>query len=126
MTAPARSDAGAGSSRLPGRRVLPGLLAAVLLQASCTTLAARHPPPTVADQAIANRVYTALDADPVYFYRHVDVRVDQGVAALSGYVWSADALYRARDIARGIPGVTRVVTSDLELEREGLNSGHAR
>ena len=101
-------------------------VATLALNAGCAMFPARSPAETAADQALANRIYAALDADPVYFYRHVDVRFDRGVADLSGYVWSAEALYRAREIARSVPGVTRVVTSDLELEREGLDRGHGR
>jgi osmotically-inducible protein OsmY len=56
----------------------------------------------------------------------IDVRVDGGVADLSGYVWSADALYQARQIAAAVPGVTRVVTDRLDLERNGLGNGVAR
>ena len=36
-----------------------------------------------ADEATADRVYAALNADPLYYYRHVDVRVDDGVAQLN-------------------------------------------
>jgi len=79
-----------------------------------------------ADEALAGRVYVALNEDPAYFFRHVDVRVDDGVAYLSGYVWSSDALYRARRIARDVPGVRGVVTSNLELERNGFTFGPAR
>jgi BON domain len=75
------------------------------------------------DQLTADRVYAALNADPIYFFRHVDVEVDDGVADLSGYVWTTDAIYRARRIARTVPGVTRVVTSHLELEREARGPG---
>jgi osmotically-inducible protein OsmY len=52
--------------------------------------------------------------------------MDNGVATLSGYVWSTDAIYRARKIASEVPGVTRVVTSQLELERNGRNNGVTR
>ncbi len=79
------------------------------------------------DQVLANAVYSELNADPTYYFRHVEVRVDDGVAHLSGYVWSADAIYRARTIASNVPGVTGVVTSGLELERNGRdNAGVAR
>jgi osmotically-inducible protein OsmY len=71
-------------------------------------------------------VYVALNEDPTYFFRHVYVRVDDGVADLSGYVWSSDAIYRARRIARDVPGVRVVVTSHLELERNGITTGPAR
>jgi BON domain len=81
----------------------------------------------VTDEVLANAVYSDLNADTKYYFRHVDVRVDNGVAHLSGYVWSTDAIYRARTIARNVPGVTGVVTSQLELERNGRdNSSIAR
>jgi len=76
----------------------------------------------VTDEVLANAVYSDLNADTKYYFRHVDVRVDNGVAHLSGYVWSTDAIYRARTIARNVPGVTGVVTSQLELERNGRDS----
>jgi osmotically-inducible protein OsmY len=104
---------------------------AATLVASCATA-----PPKLAEQPaaesakydalVASSVYSALQADPIYYFRHVDVNVDDGVAHLSGYVWSADAVYRARTIASQTPGVTRVVSSGLELERNGRDTGPAR
>jgi osmotically-inducible protein OsmY len=96
------------------------------LVVSCATVPAPSSPETTADQALANRVYVALNDDPTYFFRHVDVRVDNGVANLSGYVWSTDAIYRARKIARTVPGINQVVTNNLELERQGRTNGIAR
>ena len=75
---------------------------------------------------MANYIYTQLNADPIYYFRHVDVKVDNGVAHLSGYVWSTDAIYQARRIAMNVPGVTGVRTNQLQLERNGQNSGPAR
>jgi osmotically-inducible protein OsmY len=100
------------------KRAAPALIIAALAAASCSTMPQTPTAQTVADRALAQRVYVALNADPVYFFRHVNVQADDGVAVLTGYVWSPDALYRAREIARGVPGVTRVVTSNLEKERE--------
>jgi hypothetical protein len=68
------------------------------------------------DEALAQAVRAGLDADPNHFYRHVDVRVDNGVATLSGFVNSSQAINRARRIASTVPGVTRVVTSNLTLQ----------
>jgi len=78
---------------------------------------------TLADEALASHIYQALNADPIYYFRHVDVKVDRGVAHLSGYVWSTDAIYRARKIAMNVPGVTGVRTNQLELERNGRGGG---
>jgi osmotically-inducible protein OsmY len=106
------------------------LTAAVTVTASCATQPPQPPQsglarvePGASDVAVANAVYRTLNDDPLYYFRHVDVWVDDdGVAHLSGYVWSTDAIYRARTLATRVPGVTGVVTSQLELERNGLNS----
>jgi BON domain len=78
------------------------------------------------DEILANTVYTELNASPTYYFRHVDVRVDNGVADLSGYVWSTDAIYAARKIASNVPGITGVRTNQLQLERNGRDTGPAR
>ena len=84
-----------------------------------------NPPPTgqpaqdaagTSDEALTKTIYSALNADPHHFFRHVTVRVDNGVATLSGFVHSSSSIFRARTIATGVPGVTRVVTSNLTLE----------
>jgi osmotically-inducible protein OsmY len=107
-----------------------GAISAVLVAAVLTGACSTTPPqPTVqgrADEALAANIYAALNADAVYFFRHVDVTVDDGVADLSGYVWSTDAIYRARTITRDVSGVRRVVTSHLELERNGFRNGPSR
>jgi osmotically-inducible protein OsmY len=117
----------------------PGLPLAVVAAALLGSCAAAPPRPSVrsptepvrvaqgaADEVLASTVYAELNADPIYYFRHVDVTVDHGVADLSGYVWSTDALYRARKIARSVPGVSRVVTARLELERQGFSGGRSR
>lgn len=111
----------------PVNQWTPATLSAVaMLAASCASTPPMSPAPTGAGEvAVANSVYAALGDDPNYFYRHVNVRVEDGVAALSGYVWSTEAIYHARQIAGSVPGVTRVVTSGLELEREGRANGTA-
>ena len=68
------------------------------------------------DEALTKAIYSALNADPNHFFRHVTVRVDKGVATLSGFVHSSSAIYRARTIASKVPGVTHVVTNNLQLE----------
>lgn len=102
------------------------VLPATLLAVACSTAPTRSATQTVSDDALAQSVYAALNADPVYFYRHVDVAIDDGVASLSGYVWCTEAIYRARQIAGGIPGIRRVATNNLELERQGSNNGRTR
>jgi osmotically-inducible protein OsmY len=104
----------------------PAVCAAAVLAVACSTMTPRSSAQRAADEGLAEGVYAALNADPVHFYRHVDVRVEDGVADLSGYVWSAEAIYRAREIALQVPGVRRVVTSQLELQRDGTRNGRTR
>jgi hypothetical protein len=112
------------------------LIAVATLTVSCASAPPKPTTPAAAqsmrsefgatDEVLANIVYSELNADPLYYFRHVDVQVDNGVAHLSGYVWSADAIYQARKIARNVPGVTGVSTSQLQLERNGRDTGPAR
>jgi hypothetical protein len=113
-----------------GARVV--LLAGAALLAACATSPPKSTEQTArveqgaTDEVLAGAVVSALNADPVYYYRHVDVSVDNGVAELSGFVWGADAIYRARQIASTVPGITAVRTSQLQLERNGRDTGPAR
>lgn len=108
------------------------LIAASAFGAGCATTPPQGAPSTLdqaragqegTDDILAREIYSALKAEPMYYFCHVDVRVDNGVANLSGYVWDTDELYRARTIASRTPGVTRVVTNQLELERNGRSGG---
>jgi hypothetical protein len=115
------------------RRWTAVVIAVSTLTVSCSAAPPRPSVPTstqsmrsefgATDEVLANIVYSELNADPIYYFRHVDVQVDNGVAHLSGYVWSTDAIYRARKIASQTPGVTGVVTNQLELERNGRSGG---
>jgi osmotically-inducible protein OsmY len=98
------------------------VVAVVSFAAACSTVPAKSPAQAQADAVTAERVYAALDDNPVFYFRDVDVSVDDGVATLSGYVWTTDALYSAQRIARNVPGVTRVL-DQMQLEREGLRGG---
>jgi BON domain len=125
-----------GLTRRSKTRWTTALVAAATLIVSCATAPPQPPLPpgagsagtgqVASDELLANAVYSELNADPTYYFRHVEVRIDKGVAHLSGYVWSTDAIYRARRIAQSVPGVTGVATSQLELERNGRNSGVTR
>jgi osmotically-inducible protein OsmY len=111
-----------------GPRLLALIASALLGAASVGGCAGTPPSPQerVSDQLLAERVYAALAADPTYFYRHVNVDADAGVVTLSGFVWSQPAIIRAREIALKTPGVTQIVTSGLELERNGRDATPAR
>jgi len=112
------------------------LIAVATLTVSCSSAPPKPSVPSAAasmrselgatDEILAANVYSELNADPTYYFRHVDVTVDDGVAHLSGYVWSTDAIYAARKIASNVPGVTGVITSQLQLERNGRDTGPAR
>ena len=109
------------------------LIAVTTLTVSCSSAPPKPSVPSAAesmrselgatDDILANTVYSELNANPMYYFRHVDVRVDNGVAHLSGFVWSTDAIYAARKIAMNVPGVTHVTTNQLQLERNGRDSG---
>ena len=77
-----------------------------------------HAAASSSDEKLTQAVSSALNADPNYYYRHVNVRVDKGVAKLSGYVDSSGAIYRARSIAGKVPGVTRVETNHLKIDTQ--------
>ena len=109
----------------------PAFLAVITLSVYCSSAfpqgasAQQAAPPTgqstqdaaaTSDEALTRAIRSALDADPQHFFRHVNVRVDNGVATLSGFVHSSSSIFRARTIATNTPGVTRVVTSNLTLE----------
>ena len=107
---------------------IPALIAAIALSvygSSAWSQAAAppsgQPPQAVAstsDEGLTKAVSSALDADPNYYFRHVNVKVAKGVAKLSGYVDSSAAIYRARSIAGKVPGVTRVETNHLKIDTQ--------
>lgn len=98
------------------------LVASAGLMVACASAPPKSPEQERADSATADRVYAALDQNPIYYLRDVDVNVDYGVAQLSGYVWTTSALYAAQDIARRVPGVI-AVRDKMELEREAARGG---
>jgi hypothetical protein len=68
-------------------------------------------PAAISDAQTAAQVKTTLVNDPEVGELAIEVRVVRGVAALSGRVRSADQAERARRLAAGVPGVTRVETN---------------
>jgi osmotically-inducible protein OsmY len=98
------------------------LVAITALAAGCASAPPKSPEQERADAATAERVYAALEANPIYYFRDVEVDVDYGVARLSGYVWTTDALYHARQITRRVPGVSEV-RNEMQLERQGNRGG---
>ncbi|HSY44826.1 MAG TPA: BON domain-containing protein [Steroidobacteraceae bacterium] len=103
-------------------RIVAAILASSAALSACAGVPARSAAQLQADATTANGVYVALNDDPIYFFRHVEVSVDNGAVHLSGLVWTADAIYRAQQIALSVPGATRVV-NHLELERASRTGG---
>jgi osmotically-inducible protein OsmY len=103
-----------------GARAL--VLVLAVAAGACATVPQKSPEQAAADAALADRINSALEADETYYYRHVNVGVDNGVVQLSGYVWSTSAMYRAKRLAGRVPGVIRVV-NQMELERNGNRGG---
>jgi hyperosmotically inducible protein len=68
------------------------------------------------DKELAQRVYAKLNADQVDYYKHVTVLADNGVVTLGGSVGTTEALNKAKSIAGGVPGVTKVV-NQMALEQ---------
>jgi osmotically-inducible protein OsmY len=83
-------------------------LSTVLLTAAWASASPKAAAQANADHVLAIRVKSALDGDPIYFFRHVDVRADDGRVSLYGYVWSDAAIRRAERVASQVPGVTSV------------------
>ena len=102
--------------------LIPAILGVAFLPAACSSLPPRSAAQVAADDVTAGRVYAALDNDPIFFFRHVNVSVDDGVARLSGVVWTTDALYQAENITRRVKGVTSVV-DELQLARSAKRGG---
>ncbi|MGN6453911.1 MAG: BON domain-containing protein [Steroidobacteraceae bacterium] len=73
------------------------------------------------DARATQEVNARLSADPKHFFRHVQVSVHDGVAELSGFVGSSDAIYKAEELAKQAPGVTRV-DNRMRVERNGNNA----
>jgi osmotically-inducible protein OsmY len=103
-------------------RILRAALAAVVV--SGAVACAMGPPKTAderqADSETADRVTAALNADSMLFARHITVRVDRGVAALGGYVWTPAELEEAVQTAGTVSGVVKVVDR-MEVDRGAVS-----
>lgn len=67
-----------------------------------------------ADEAVANRVYAALESDRMHLYIGLDVRVRAGVTYITGLTFDPSVRDQATEIARSVPGVTKVV-NEIEV-----------
>ena len=94
-----------------------GLATAVICGASaCIAGPPKTPAERQADRDMADRVQLALNSDQVLYARHINVRADGSVVTLSGYVWTPEELIEAKEDARAVPGVTKVVDR-MEVDR---------
>ncbi len=87
---------------------------------ACATGPRKTPEQRQADSETADRVQLALNSDRVLYARHITVRADGGVVTLGGYVWTPEELVQAKDDARGVPGVTKVVDR-MEVDRGAVS-----
>jgi osmotically-inducible protein OsmY len=73
-----------------------------------------------ADREMSERVQVALSSDQVLYSRHINVRADGSVVTLSGYVWTPEELVEAKEDARAVPGVAKVVDR-MEVDRGAIS-----
>lgn len=108
------------------RLVLIGALAAVTAITGCTSRgdAQRTAGRVVDDNRIKDKVETALNNEPIYKFKDVDVKTFNGVVQLSGFVTTEEQKRRAGEIAQQIPGVVQVVNS-LALKMGVTPTGRA-
>jgi len=75
----------------------------------------------VPDAVLKSRVESALHDDPFFPDAHVDVTVRNGIAYLDGIVAELADVTAAKHIAKRIPGVRRVVVSDLDIDNGDID-----
>src|SRR4029077_5053803 len=63
-----------------------------LLTVACASTPPESLAEVKADRALADKVQSAIDSDPEFFFQHVDVQAENGTVSLSGYVWSDPAI----------------------------------
>lgn len=80
----------------------------------CASTPPESPEQAQADAATAARVYAALQADRLHFYIGLEVRVRYGATYIGGLTFDASVRDAATEIARKVPGVTKVV-NEIEV-----------
>jgi len=111
-----RSAARPVGSRHPGvcRTHLIGLVLGLVASALSGGCRAAIDPTVIADAQTSVRIKTELVNDPLVGETPIDVRVQRGVAYLTGRVRSPAAAARAVELARAVPGVSEV-RSTIEI-----------
>jgi osmotically-inducible protein OsmY len=102
-------------------RIVRTLLAAAL---SCAAFACVMQPPKTAaereaDRDLSDRVEASLKADPGLYSRHINLRADNGVVTLGGYVWTPEEMVKAKQDAELVAGVVKVVNR-MEVDRGAI------
>lgn len=94
------------------------LAAAICSGTACVSGPPQSAADRQADREMAERVQLALNSDQVLYARHITVHANSasGVVTLGGYVWTTEELNEAKDDARAVPGVTKVVDR-MEVDR---------
>lgn len=89
---------------------------------ACVTGPRRTPAERQADTDMADRVQLALNSDQVLYSRHITVRADStsGTVTLGGYVWTPEELNQAKEDARAVSGVTKIVDR-MEVDRGAIS-----
>jgi osmotically-inducible protein OsmY len=100
------------------------LRAALAVALSCAAAACVMQPPKTAaereaDKDLVDRVDASLKADPGLYARHINLRADNGVVTLSGYVWTTEELVKAKQDAELVSGVVKVVNR-MEVDRGAI------
>ncbi len=94
------------------------LFAFVAFIASCATKPPRTSSEIKADKAIGLEVTQQLANDQNIYARHIEVDVYRGVVTLSGFVFEANDMFEAAQVAARVPGVISV-SNQMHLEEFG-------
>ncbi len=87
---------------------------------ACMAGPPKTPAEQQADREMSDRVQLALSSDQVLYSRHINVHADGSVVTLSGYVWTPQELVEAKEDARAVPGVAKVVDR-MEVDRGAVS-----
>jgi osmotically-inducible protein OsmY len=83
--------------------------ATMILGLGCSSTPPESPEQAQTDEATARRVYSALESDRLHLYIGLDVQVRDSVVYISALTFDPTVRDAATDIARRVPGVTKVV-----------------
>lgn len=97
------------------------ITALVCLILGCATAPPESSAGRRSDAQLVRRVKEALHADQLLLARHINVRADNGVVTLSGYVGSTEDLTQAKRDAEGVPGVGSVVDR-MQVDRGAIQN----